>query len=527
MNRKLREKVREAFASVLPITLIVLGVSVIFVPMSLGTLVMFLAGAAMLIVGMGFFSLGAEMSMTRMGEDIGAELTKNGKIWLISLAAFLLGFIITIAEPDLTVLANQVPAIADQVLIITVAAGVGVFLAISMLRVVFRIRLSTLLLIFYAIVFLVSIRTPNTFVPIAFDSGGVTTGPMTVPFILSLGLGLASARHDQHSQDDSFGFVALCSTGPILAVLILGIIYNPQQVHHTQVVLPDVLTTQDVAREFALQLPLYLREMLLALLPIMVFLALFQLVSKKYKRRQLLRMAVGILYTLIGLALFLTGVNVGFIPVGNLLGADIALSPFPWLLVPLGMVIGYFVVAAEPAVYVLNRQVEDVTGGLITRRTMGLALSLGVACSLGISMLRILLGLSIYWFLVPGYIAALGLSFFVPPLFTGIAFDSGGVASGPMTSTFLLPFAIGACEAASRLRAVSSPEAVLTDAFGIVAMVAMTPLIAIQILGVVYRVRTERQQAQEAAELLRLIEPDEIIDYEEDKTNESIEQPYA
>lgn len=479
MNEKLKEKIKEAFTSVLPITAIVLILSTLFVPISIGTIVMFLAGAALLIIGMGFFSLGADIAMIPIGEETGIQLTRAKKLWITVFICFMMGFIITIAEPDLQVLARQVPAIPNMTLIVTIAGGVGVFLVIALLRVIFRVNLSILLIIFYIVIFTVSIFVPNNFIAVAFDSGGVTTGPITVPFILAMGTGLASIRTDKGSQDDSFGFVALCSIGPILAVMILGIYFNPNHANYSQVIIPEVETMQDVLKQFTMELPMYLKEVLLALLPICAFFIIFQMISRKFEKRQFIRMIIGIIYTIIGLVLFLTGVNVGFIPVGNLLGGQLAASNYKWFLIPLGMLMGYFIVTAEPAIHVLNKQVEEVSGGAIPSKAMNLCLSIGVAVSVGIAMIRVLTGVSIYWFLLPGYIIAILLTFITPKIFTGIAFDSGGVASGPMTTTFLLPFAMGACE--------SLDGNVLTDAFGIVAMVAMTPLIAIQLMGLIYK----------------------------------------
>lgn len=439
---------------------------------------MFLVGATMLIVGMGFFSLGADIAMLPMGEGVGAQLFRMRKLWLIIIVCFLIGFFITIAEPDLQVLAHQVSAIPNMTLIMTVAVGVGVFLAVAILRILFKISLAQLLLLFYLFLFSVSYFTPVNFIPVAFDSGGVTTGPITVPFIMAIGVGMAAVRSDKNAQDDSFGLIALCSIGPILAVLLLGIVYRPATSDYTQVQIPDILTTRDVAIEYARMLPVFAKEVGLAFAPISLFFFIFQAFSRHFHRRQIVKIIVGFIYTYIGLVLFLTGVNVGFIPVGHLLGSEIAAASWRWALLPLGALIGYYIVAAEPAVHVLNRQVEEVSNGAISQRAMNLALSIGVAVSLALSMFRILTGISIYWLLIPGYTIALALTFFVPKIFTGIAFDSGGVASGPMTSTFLLPFAIGACE--------SVGGNVMTDAFGVVAMVAMTPLVTIQIMGMIY-----------------------------------------
>lgn len=479
MNKILREKIQEALSSVLPITLIVLVLSMTITPMPVGTLVLFLAGAVLLIVGMAFFSLGTDVSMTPMGEGIGAQLPKTKNLAVVIAITLLIGILITIAEPDLQVLAGQVPSIPNSMLIWTVAVGVGLFFVLALLRTIFKIRLSLLLILFYIAVFSFSAFVPNEFVSVAFDSGGVTTGPITVPFIMALGVGLASIRGDSDAQDDSFGLVALCSIGPVLAVLLLGIFYSGGDAGYTQIAVPELEDTRQVAAEFVHALPDYIREVVSALLPVIAFCAIFQLIFKRFHKIQLQKIGIGFLYTFVGLALFLTGVNVGFMSAGHYLGQQLALSGKSWILIPLGMLIGYFLVTAEPAVHVLNRQVETITNGGISQRAMMLSLSIGVACSVGLAMLRVLTGISIYYILIPGYLIALTLTFFVPKIFTGIAFDSGGVASGPMTTTFLLPFSMGACEALG--------GNVLTDAFGIVAMVAMTPLLTIQTLGLLYR----------------------------------------
>lgn len=504
MNEKLKEKVKESLSSVLPITLIVLVLSVTLVPMEIGTLALFLTGAVLLIVGMGFFQLGAEMSMTPLGEGVGKTLAKREKVLLVVLVAFALGTIITIAEPDLQVLANQVASIPNNVLIWTVAVGVGVFLALAVLRILFRVSLAKCLLAAYALLFVLTLFSPKEFLAVAFDAGGVTTGPITVPFIMALGVGVSAIRSTQ-GHDDSFGLVALCSVGPILMVLLLGIFYHPTDAAYSAVEIAPVVTTRDVARQFALGFPGYAEEVLLSILPIVAVFVLFQLLTRCYRRRQLLRTGVGFLYTVIGLILFLTGVNVGFTPVGNLLGSGLAGSAYRWVLIPIGALIGYYIVKAEPAVQVLNKQVEDVTGGTVSQSMMNTALSIGVACAVMLSMVRVLTGISIYWILVPGYALALILARFVPSVFVGIAFDSGGVASGPMTSTFLLPLAMGACTALG--------GNVVTDAFGVVALVALAPPVAIQIMGVLY-VHRSKAVAQNKADLLS---DDGVIDLEDEE----------
>jgi hypothetical protein len=510
MNKKLKEKILEALSSVVPISIIVFILSYVF-PIPLGTTSMFLAGAALLIVGMGFFSLGADIAMIPMGEALGAQFVKTGKLLFVIIVSFLIGFIVTAAEPDLQVLANQVAAIPDRILIGTVAFGVGIFLVIAMLRVLFKVSLRYLLIFSYLALFSISAFAPRDFISVAFDSGGVTTGPITVPFIMALGIGLSAARGGRDSQDDSFGLVAICSVGPILAVLLLGIGFNPTDTAYTPFELPDVETTKDVVQQYIIHFPQYLKEVGSALFPICIFFLFFQIIFRYFSKKQLMTVCVGLVYTLTGLVLFLTGVNVGFIPVGHLLGSQIAASSYKWALAPLGMIIGYYIVVAEPAVHVLNKQVEEISEGMVSQKAMKRSLSIGVAVSLALSMVRILTGISIFWLLIPGYAIAIVLSFFVPKIFTGIAFDSGGVASGPMTSTFLLPLAIGACE--------SVGGNVMTDAFGVVAMVAMTPLITIQLMGLIYarqtRIAAEHETAG-TAETAVIALSDEIVDYEEE-----------
>ncbi|NYB75430.1 DUF1538 domain-containing protein [Sedimentibacter hydroxybenzoicus DSM 7310] len=497
------EKIKESLSSVLPITIIVVILHFVLTPMPTGLFMLFLTGAILLIVGMGLFTLGADISMMPMGERIGAELTKSRKLMALIIISFLMGFMITVAEPDLQVLAGQVPSIADNVIIGAVAFGVGIFLVISLLRIVFQIKLSYVLLVFYAIIFILAYFTPNDFVPVAFDSGGVTTGPITVPFIMALGLGVAAVRGGKSAHDDSFGLVALCSVGPVLSVLVLGLFYNTSG-SYEEVVIAEVSNFRDIINIYMHEFPHFFKEVALALSPIVIAFIIFQFIFLKLPKTHLIKLSVGIIYTFLGLVVFLTGVNVGFLPAGNYIGHALAGLDYNWMLIPIGMVMGFFIVAAEPAVHVLNKQVEEVTGGAISKRAMLISLSLGVAVSIGIAMIRILTGISIWYFIVPGYAIALLLMFYVPQIFTGIAFDSGGVASGPMTATFMLPFAMGAADAVG--------GNILTDAFGLVAMVAMTPLITIQILGVVYKLKVGKFEKVE--ENITEDESNEIIDLE-------------
>ena len=484
-------KLKEAVDSVLPITIIVAVLCFFFIPVGSGLMLAFLVGALMLIVGMGLFTLGAELSMTQMGNLVGAKMTKSRRLWLILVLAFILGLAITIAEPDLQVLAQNVPGIDKTMLILTVSAGVGIFLTICMLRILLGISLRTLLLIFYGLVFLLAALSDPDFLSVAFDSGGVTTGPMTVPFIMALGVGVASIRSDEKAKADSFGLVALCSIGPILAVLLLGFLYPETTTATSETVVNSFETTLTVGYGYLEELPLMMGEVAVALLPICVFFLLFQVFSLRLRKLPLLRILIGVGYTYVGLVLFLTGVNVGFSSLGYVLGGVMVEQGLGLLLIPLATLMGWFIINAEPAVHVLNKQVEELSAGAISSRAMGMSLSIAVAAAMGLAMVRVLTGISILWFVLPGYIIALGLSFFVPSTFTAIAFDSGGVASGPLTATFMLPFAMGATTALG--------GNIMTDAFGLVALVAMMPLITVQVMGAIYVIKTRRVKEQDAA----------------------------
>lgn len=476
--RVLAEKLKEAAASVLPVTAIVAVLCLALVRVDVGLMLSFLLGSGLLILGMGLFTLGAELSMSRIGNLIGAKMTKSRKLWFILAVSFLLGVAITMAEPDLQVLATNVPAIDKTVLIVTVSVGVGLFLMLCMVRILFSVALRLLLIVFYALLFLGAFLSDAGFLSVAFDSGGVTTGPMTVPFIMALGVGVASIRSDENAKADSFGLVALCSIGPVMAVMLLGAIYPTDTQADVGMVIGGFETTVELGGAYLRSLPTYMLEVAMALLPIFVFFLLFQVFSLRLRRLPLTKIVMGVGYTFLGLVLFLTGVNVGFSPLGYVLGKELVTSGLSALLIPLAMLMGWFIIDAEPAVHILNKQVEELTSGAISAKAMGLSLSVAVALANGLAMVRVLTGLPILYFLLPGYAVALGLSFFVPRTFTAIAFDSGGVASGPLTATFMLPLAMGACTALG--------GNVMTDAFGLVALVAMMPLITVQVMGGIY-----------------------------------------
>lgn len=472
MIKNLIDKLKEASFSILPITLIVILLHLFnIVTLTKLELIYLIFGALLLIISMTLFTLGSDISMTPMGRHVGESLVKTKKINLIIFCALFLGILITVAEPDLSVLAEQVP-INSYLLIFCVAFGVGIFLVLSMLRIIFKLELRTLLIIFYGIIFTVVIFVKKEFLPLAFDSGGVTTGPITVPFIMALGVGI-SAISTKDKKENSFGSIALCSIGPILAVMVLSLFVKDNPIYEShEVIIDDPFLSTYISR-----LGDFCNSVLIALAPIAFFFFIFQLFFIKLPKNRLIKIFIGLLYTYIGLVLFLTTVDVCFMPIAKIIGSTLGDKHSNIVLVVLGFIMGLTVVLAEPAVHVLNKQVEELSGGTISKISMLLSLSLGVGISLALSMIRIIFNFSILFYLVPGYFLSILLSFFVPKIYTAIAFDSGGVASGPMTAGFILPFSIGVC---SSLLGI---ENILNGAFGIVAMVAMTPLVTIQLLG--------------------------------------------
>lgn len=474
-------KLKETCISVVPIMAIVLLLNFTIAPVGAGNLARFLVGSLLVIIGFTLFQVGADLGISPIGQKVGASLTAKRSLPLLIGSAFAIGFFITVAEPDVQVLATQVagvnPAVTKLPFVMMIAFGVGFFIVMGLLRSVFNISYRWLLIIFYGIVFVCAWITDPAFVAIGFDAGGATTGPMTVPFIIALGVGVASSKGGAANRDSSFGLTGMASIGPILSVLLLGIFLSSSgsgtgagsHVEYTGFlsVMPDMA-----------------KEMLSSLLPMAAMFIIFQYTLIHMPPYQVRRMILGLIYTFVGLVLFMTGVQGGFMPVGGIIGGAIGSLSWNWILIPIGLVLGAVVVCAEPAVWVLNGQIEEISGGHIRKRFMMVSLSAGVAVSIALSMLRILTGVSLWYFIIPGYALALVLTFFTPKLFTAIAFDSGGVASGPMTSTFILSFMLGASKA-------SGGNPVL-DAFGVIAMVAMTPLITIQILGLVFSMKEKQ-----------------------------------
>ncbi len=499
MRAKLREKLRESLQAVLPIGGIVLLLQLALrlapgaSPMPGGTLALMLVGMVMLIVGLMLFSMGTDMAMMPMGEHVGSALLSSRKLSLLMVVLLVFGFIVTAAEPDLAVLAVQVPSISSFELIAGISAGVGIFLVLAALRVLFRWKLAHLLMILYPLTFILGIFSSD-YLAVAFDGSAVTTGPITVPFLLAIGSGFAAISSSKDADEDNFGICAVCSIGPILAVLILGMFHDAGSTAYEAEAAAGVSSAGQLLAVFGSGLWHRLVEVSFVVFPILGIFLIFQVLRLRLSRTELTRIFVGLGYLLVGLTVFLAGVNSGFMPAASYLGRAMGALPFNWVLVPICLAIGAAVVVAEPAVHVLTKQVEEVTSGAISRRMMLFGMALGVGLAMSLAMLRMLLGFAVWWVLLPGYAVALALTFFVPKIFVGIGFDSGGVAAGAMSAAFVLPFTIGACGALG-----GNP---VTDAFGVVGMISMMPPITVQVMGVVYKrklKKAERLEAEAAA----------------------------
>ena len=506
--KSLREKLKESLISVVPVSILVFVLAVTpWVDISRKELAVFAGAALLLILGISLFNLGADMAMTPMGQFIGEGLTKSKKLGILVSVCFVMGLLITVAEPDLSVLAEQVGTIMNgTTLILTVGIGVGLFLLFAVLKIVFHNDLTSLLLFFYLFLFcfaaLLLQNGNGAFLPLAFDSGGVTTGPITVPFIMALGVGIALSVGGRNASENSFGLIALCSVGPVAAVLLLSLAAKG----NLSFAIPDYSMDTVLDNGFRGLFGEKAMEVGKSLFLVVLCFFVLQAAILKLPKTKIIQILFGIIYAFVGLVLFLAAVSMAFMPIGFKIGTQLA-AYNPHLLVAFAFILGMVVVLAEPAVHVLNNQVEEITGGEVSKKQMMIALSVGVGVSIGLSVLRVRYGFSLLYYLVPGYLLSLGLSFFVPKLYTAIAFDSGGVASGPLTSSFILPLVIGACTT------LQGESAVMDFAFGVVAMVAMTPLITIQSLGF-KSVLSVRRRDSEAIRRILAADDDQIIYFE-------------
>ena len=496
MLKRLYNSFKDSFISVAPITILILVVAYL-IGCSSKVIISFSISALLLIIGITLFTFGADLSMVMIGEKIGNSLIKRKKLFSVLAITLVIGFVITIAEPDLMVLASQLTSIPNVLIITLVALGVGLFLMLSLFRIIKGIKINTILSISYIIIFILMLFSSPSFITVAFDSGGVTTGPMSVPFIVALGYGFTKLRNDKQARNDTFGLVGIASIGPIIVVLLLGILFHPASSYDTS----SFFSNGSLLIEYLDSFYHNFVEATISLVPILVVFIIFELLENTLNNYDMRKIVLGLCSSLVGLTVFLTGVEVGFIKMGYEIGNLFASHNMPILLIILGMVVGYLIVKAEPAVKVLNEQISDLTEGSISKKMIGLCLSIGVSLAVGLSLIRLFLKIPITYFLVPGYILSIILAYKTQDIFTAVAFDSGGAASGPLTTSFLLPIAIGAC--------MANGGDIMTMAFGVVSLVSLSPLITIQLLGSVYECRINKQTLAKVKDL-----DESILDYE-------------
>lgn len=484
----LKQKFFESIISILPVMIIIMLVSTIL-NFSLPTLISVIISTLLLLIGISLFTYGSDLSMIEIGKSVGSKLVNTRKPFLIFIISFVVGIIITVAEPDLKVLANQMTAINPYIFIICVGLGVGLFLGLSTMRIIYQINLKLILLLSYGLIIILMFLVDKQLLPVSFDAGGVTTGPMSVPFILAMGLGFSKSRSRKESKNDSFGLVALCSIGPVLTVLLLSI-FMKGDMNYTYNISSEITNMSDLFNSYITQILPTLKDVFFSLLPILILFIIFNLATKSIQKQKLKRVILGLAVSYLGLVLFFIGVTSGYMKIAYLIGIN--LYDKQELLITLGIIIGFVIVKAEPAVAVLTEQIEKISLGSISRSVMNNSIALGVALAITLSILRVIIGIDILPFLLGGYILSLLLMFITPKLFTMVAFDAGGAVSGPMTTSFLLPLIIGICYAHG--------GNVLTDAFGVVALVALSPLLTIQILGVIYKIKTKIKDYQTGAD---------------------------
>jgi len=493
MLNNFKNNFKDALLTIIPIVLIVVLLT-LFIPIPPVLLISFFISSFLLILGTSLFTFGADISMLTIGEKLGDKLVRSKKIWLILFVCLVIGTVVTIAEPDLRVLAEQLTSIPTNTLIIVISVGVGIYMMLSALRSLFNLDLNMILLISFIIIFGLIGFVPTDLIPIAFDAGGATTGTISIPFIMTLGVGLTSHRTDKKAREASFGLVALCSTGPILAVMLLGMIYHPDVSTDISLLINDSFSY----RNYLTQTVVSLKDVLFSISPIILVFIIYQLITKDVKKMEMRKIIFGIIVIMVGLTLFLTAANVGFMDMGYFIGEEMFKSKYQSFLIPIVMIMSFFIAIAEPAVQILIDQVEELTEGSISRKSMNFGLSIGVSIAAGLSVLRVFTGTSFIYYALPGYLICLVLMFVVPRTFTAIGFDSGGATGGTLTTTFLLPITIGAC--------ISKQGNVLQDAFGISALASLVPIITVQIIGLIYQYKNRKLLSIEEID-------DSIVDY--------------
>lgn len=500
MFANLNRKFKESFFSIFPVVIIVLAIALFFVDVPGPLLVKFSISSILLFVGMSMFSLGADTAMIPIGQSIASGLTKTKKIWLLLLSCFVMGFIITIAEPDISALANQIPSMNKWLFIAVVGLGVGGCFMLGIIRILFKVRFRTIILVGYVICFVFLIFVPKSFWALAFDASGVTTGAVSVPFIMSFGLGISAMRSTNEEEAEGFGLAAICSIGPILSVLIMGLFVGDVSV--SPVLSGGTSSWASIPHDILVSFGGSFLSSALLLLPIVAIFLIFQFSMIKLSLTKVLKIFVGLVFVYFGISIFLAGVNSGFSELGTLIGQELAGGQFSYFLYPIAFLLGYVIVLAEPAILVFVDQVSRFSSNKLSKRAVRISMSLGVAISLVVAILRAEFEINILYFVLPVFGLSVLLSFYNQSLLNAISFDSGGVSSGIMSATFLLPFVEGV--------AIAFGSDPLLGAFGTIALIASMPILAVQSLGAIAKFSTSKYltKLKKSRKKIRILEFD-------------------
>lgn len=485
----LEAKTKEVAQSLIPIVIFVGIFSMAFIRIDFPVVQRFFIGAVLIFLGLSIFLWGVDQSMTSIGYYMAHEIATS-KILIKSIVlSFILGFLITIAEPDILILGNQVEiasggSLNAGFLVAMISTGVGVLISLASLRILTGFKYNIMMFLVYLLIFVLGTQVSEEFLAISFDASGATTGALTTPFVLAISIGLSRTKGGKSTEEDSFGMVGAMSAGPILAVMLISVLTGQKNIHGQAA---EYITSNEVLAPVLIAFKHTIVKSLQALIPIAVLFFILNFFKFKINKAETIRIIRGLIYTLLGLTLFLVGAQAGFMDMGRVLGYGFAEEYLQFLPI-IGLMLGMMVVLAEPAVHVLGEQVEEVTAGNIPDSLLRITLSIGVGLAIALSMLKIMLpDIQLWFFLLPGFVIAIVLSFFVDPIFVGIAFDAGGVASGPMSATFVMAFAQGVAD--------SIPTAdVLKDGFGIIAMIAMTPILSVMILGSIFKIQIMRTE---------------------------------
>lgn len=475
------EKLKEVLTSILPIVVVFSILAIFLLKLPGEEIAMFIFCIILVVLGFTIFLTGVEVGINPMGAIIGKEIPKRRSRMFMILVVFTISFLVTIAEPDVSVFATQVHEMFSSInpgtLTLCIAVGVAFFLIVAAFRIIYKLSLRAIITAGYVVVAIMTIvlyaTGNNEFIAIAFDSGGVTTGPVTVPVLLALGIGICSVGAKRNRME-GFGMIGLASIGPIIALLIMGLVSNTTYAAGSESA-PEELTIglELLWKEFVESA----RGVLIALLPLIAFFIVFKRVFLQHSWASIYYMVEAVAVAGIGVIIFLTGVYTGFMPVAIKLGVELATYE-PFLVIILGFVLGFLVAFAEPAVSILGDQVQRASRGMLPRKLIIMVISVGVAFLVALGMMKTVYDLNLIWIIIPGYVITIVLMWLGEKDMVGIAFDAGGVSTGPMSVAILSSIYVGLSSA------LYDGATAVINGFGLIALIALAPCLFLSALSV-------------------------------------------